>query len=125
MAGKLDGAGVAKLKVLEEAQSQLQTIHGKVELYALELKKGGNAAVILLQLRRLLPVLAGLLKPQFGMIADQLVALNVASSRGGSDQVRLRALREGVASARQAMEIAAKRVEEQHAVKDEVRPSDA
>lgn len=119
MIGKLDGAGVAKLKVLEDALLQLQTIHGKVETYALELKRGGNAPVIVLQIRRLLPVLAGLLKPQFGMIADQLVALNVGASRGGSDQVRLRLLREGVASARQAIEMAQKRVQEQHAVKDE------
>ena len=122
MAGKLDGAGVAKLKVLEESLSQLQTIHGKVETYALELKRGSNAGVIVMQLRRLFPMLSGLLKPQFGMIADQVVALNVSVSRGGSDQVRLRMLREGVASARQAIEVAQKRVEEQHTTRDEVRP---
>lgn len=121
---KLDGAGVAKLKTLEEALSQLQTIHGKVETYALELKRGGNGPVIVLQLRRLLPVLAGLLKPQFGMIADQLVALNVSASRGGSDQLRLRTLREGVASVRQSIEIAQKRVAEQHAVPEDARPGE-
>lgn len=120
-AHKLDGAGIAKLKTLEEAQSQLQTIHGKVETYALEVTRKGNPAVILLQIRRLLPLLGGLLKPQFGLIADQVVTLNVTTSRGGSEQMRVRSLREGVAAVRQALEIAQARVQEQHAVADDAR----
>lgn len=119
MAGKLDGAGVAKLKTIDEALGQLQTVHGKVETYGLEVKRMGNPGVLLLQIRRLLPLLIGLLKPQFGLIADQVVALNLAAGRGGTDQTRLRALREGVANIRQALEIAQKRVEEQHTVKDD------
>lgn len=115
---KLDGAGTAKLKTLDEALSQLQSIHGKVETYALEVKRQGNPAVILLQVRRMLPLLAGLLKPQFGLIADQVIALNLAAGRGGADQQRVRALREGVAATRQALEIAQKRVEEQHLVEE-------
>ena len=116
---KLDGAGVAKLKVLEEALSQLQSVHGKVETYALEVKRHGNPAVVLLQIRRMLPLLSGLLKPQFGIIADQVVAVNLAAGRGGAEQQRVRSLREGVANLRQALEIAQKRVETQHAVEDE------
>ena len=116
---KLDGAGTAKLKTLEEGLNQLQSIHGKVESYALELKRNGQPAVILLQLRRMIPLLSGLLKPQFGMIADQVVALNLAAGRGGSDQLRLRSLREGVASIRQSIEIMQKKVEEQHAIRDD------
>jgi hypothetical protein len=118
-AGKLDGAGAAKLKTLEEALSQLQTVHGRVETFAMELKRGGNAGTLVMQLRRLLPMLVGLLKPQFGMIADQATALNLVISRGGNDQTRLRALREGVATLRQAIELTAKRVEEQHTVVEE------
>jgi len=119
MAGKkLDGAGTAKLKTLDDALGQLQTIHGKVETYALEVKRQGNPAVILLQVRRLLPLLAGLLKPQFGLIADQVTALNLAAGRGGADVQRVRVLREGVAATRQALEIAQKRVEEQHVVEE-------
>jgi hypothetical protein len=120
---KLDGAGVAKLKVLEEGLSQLQSVHGKVETYALEVKRNGNPAVILLQIRRMLPVLQGLLKPQFGLIADQVVALNLAAGRGGAEQQRLRSMREGVASIRQSLEIMQKKVEEQHTIEDE--PADA
>lgn len=118
---KLDGAGTAKLKTLDEALGQLQTIHGKVETYALEVKRQGNPAVILLQVRRLLPLLAGYLKPQFGIIADQITALNLAAGRGGAEQQRVRSLREGVAAVRQALEIAQKRVEEQHVV-EETKP---
>jgi len=123
---KLDGAGTAKLKTLEEALSQLQTVHGKVETFAMELKRGGNSMSIVMQLRRLVPMLVGLLKPQFGMIADQAAGLNLVISRGGNEQTRLRALREGVATLRQAIELTAKRVEEQHTVVDEekdARPS--
>jgi hypothetical protein len=116
---KLDGAGTAKLKTLEEALGQLQTVHGKVETFAMELKRGGNAGVLVMQLRRLVPMLVGLLKPQFGMIADQAAALNLVIGRGGSDQTRLRALREGVATLRTALELTAKRVEEQHTVVEE------
>ncbi|HYD54147.1 MAG TPA: hypothetical protein VEA99_16040 [Gemmatimonadaceae bacterium] len=123
-AKKLDGAGTAKLKTLEEGLNQLQTIHGKVETYALEVKKNGSPAVILMQIRRLLPLLAGLLKPQFGILADQVIAFNLAASRGGGvDTQRVRILREGVATLRQAMEITAKRVEEHHAVvAEEAKP---
>lgn len=116
---KIDGAGAAKLKTLEEALSQLQTVHGRVETFAMELKRGGNAGTLVMQLRRLIPMLVGLLKPQFGMIADQAAALNLVVGRGGSDQTRLRALREGVATLRQAIEMTAKRVEEQHTVEEE------
>jgi len=116
---KLDGAGTAKLKTLEEALSQLQTVHGKVETFAMELKRGGNAGTLVMQLRRLIPMLVGLLKPQFGMIADQAAALNLVVGRGGSDQTRLRALREGVATLRQAIELSAKRVEQQHTVEED------
>ena len=118
-AHKLDGAGTAKLKTLEEARQQLQTVHAKVELYGMEVKKNGNPGVILMQVKRLLPLLVGFLKPQFGLIADQASAVYLAAGRGGSDQVRLRALREGVATLRQSIDIAAKRVEEQHKVVDE------
>jgi hypothetical protein len=66
----------------------------------------------------MLPLLSGLLKPQFGIIADQVVAVNLAAGRGGAEQQRVRSLREGVANIRQALEIAQKRVEIQHAIED-------
>jgi hypothetical protein len=119
--GKLDGAGLAKLKTLEEATTRLQRIHSLTETYALELKRGKGAMVVVMQIRRVLPSLVGLLKGQFGLISDRVAALNLVISRGGSDQTRLRSLREGVAGLRQELEIAERKVKEQHTVIEEPR----
>ena len=96
MAGpKLDGAGTAKMKTLDEAMLLLQRIHGLVENYALAIKRGQPPATYLMNIRRTLPTLAELLKGQFGMISDQAMSMNLAVSRGSSEQVRVRMLREG------------------------------
>jgi hypothetical protein len=116
---QVDGAGMAKLKTLEEAAAGLQRVHALVERFALTVKQGGNTAQYVQSIRRALEPLVGLLKPQFGMIADQVAMVNLASTRGGNEQTRVRALREGVASLRQALEIAERKVREQHATKDE------
>jgi hypothetical protein len=63
--------------------------------------------------------LAGQLKGQFGIIADQVTAMVLAISRGGGEQARVRTAREGVALLRQALEIAQAKVKEQHAVQIE------
>ena len=113
---QLDGAGMAKLKTLEEAAVGLQRVHGLVERLALEVKQQGkHTGQHIHSIRRALEPLVGLLKPQFGMISDQVVAVNLAATRGGSEQMRVRSLREGVASLRQALEIAERKVREQHA----------
>jgi hypothetical protein len=120
MAGaKIDGAGTAKLKTLDEALLLLQRIHGLVETYAIAVKGRQSGAPLLQNLRRTLPTLAGLLKAQFGLISEQVTALNLSSSRGGSEAVRVRTLREGVAQIKQALEIAMTRTKEQHTVVDE------
>lgn len=120
MAGvKLDGAGVQKMKTIEEALTQVQRIHGLVETYALALKRNQPTGLYGLQIKRALTPLVGLLKAQFALIADQVAALNLVTSRGGSETTKVRVLREGVASIRQAIEIAAVRVKDNHAVKDE------
>ena len=43
-------------------------------------------------------------------------ATNLAASRGGSDAVRVRAMREGVAMVKQALEIAVVQTKDKHAV---------
>lgn len=119
MAGpKLDGAGVQKLKTLEDATTMVHRIHGLVETYALAVKKAQPTAHYIQQIRRALPPLIGLLKGQFGMIADQVAALNLVATRGTNEQTRLRVLREGVGSTRIAIELAMGRVKENHAVKE-------
>jgi hypothetical protein len=118
-ASKLDGAGVQKMNTLDEATSQLQRLHGIVETYALALKRNQPTSLYGMQVKRAISPLVGLLKPQFGLIADQAAALNLVAGRGGSETAKLRQLREGVGSLRQAIEIAVVRVKDNHTVKDE------
>ncbi len=122
---KLDGAGVQKMKTLEDATTMLHRIHGLVETYAIAVKKSHPTSFPVQQIRRALPPLIGLLKGQFGMIADQVAALNLIASRGSNEQTRLRVLREGVGSARIAIDIAMVRVKENHAVDEADETVDA
>ena len=116
MAGpKLDGAGTEKMKTLDEALIRLHRIHGLVETYALAIKRSQPPATYLMPIRRTLPTLASLLKGQFGMISDQVMALNMGVSRGSNEQVRVRMLREGIGALRQALDVAIVRVKENHA----------
>jgi hypothetical protein len=117
MAGsQVDGAGMAKLKTLEDALVGLQRVHALVERYALAVKQGSNTSQFVHQIRRALEPLVGLLKPQFGLLSDQVASVNLVATRGGSEQMRVRGLREGVASLRQGFDIAERKVREQHAL---------
>ncbi|MEP6733421.1 MAG: hypothetical protein ABJE10_22445 [bacterium] len=117
---KLDGAGIQKMKTIEEATIALQRLHGMVEQYALSLKQNKPTSMYSQQVKRVLSPLVGLLKGQFGMIADQAAALNLVATRGGSETVKIRMLREGVGSLRQQLEIAVVKVKEIHEVKEEL-----
>ena len=120
MAGpKLDGAGVQKMNTLDEAATQLQRLHGIVETYALALKRNQPTSLYGMKVKRAISPLVGLLKPQFGLIADQAASLNLVAGRGGSEVAKIRQLREGVGSLRQALEIAVVRVKDNHMVKEE------
>jgi hypothetical protein len=120
MAGpKLDGAGIQKMKTLEEVQTQLQRLHGIVETYALALKRKQPTTLYGMQVKRALTPLVGMLKPQFGMISDQVAGMNLVASRGGSETTKVRLLREGIGALRQALEIAAVRVKENHMVDED------
>ena len=120
MAGiKLDGAGIQKMKTLEEATTQLQRLHGVVGQYALALKQNKPTSLFGMQVKRALSPLVGLLKPQFGLIADQVAGMNLVATRGGAETAKIRMLREGVGSLRQQLEIAVVRVKSNHELKDE------
>ena len=126
MAGaKLDTAGLNKMKVLEDATIQLQRVHGLVEQYAMALKRDQPTSTYSMNLRRQLPTLSENLKSYFGMIADQVMALNLASTRGSSEQVKVRTLREGVAQIRQAIEIAVVQTKDKHAITEDSEESGA
>jgi hypothetical protein len=120
MAGiRLDSTGNVKMKVLDEALLHLQRIHGIVEQYGMALKRNQPTSVYVMNIRRQLPSLAANLKNQFGMISDQVTAVNLGASRGASEQVRLRGLREGIAQVKQALEIAITQTKDKHKVVEE------
>jgi hypothetical protein len=115
MAGsRMDGAGLAKMATLDEALTQLARIHAIVERMAIEVRGQKNTSAFRQQIQRAATPLVGLLKGQFGMISDLVAALILVLSRGGSDQTRLRALREFVAQIRTALEIAVAKTKELH-----------
>ena len=116
---KLDGAGVQKMKTIDEALTQAQRLHGVVETYALALKRRQPTQLFGMQVKRALTPLVGLLKPQFGLIADQVASMNLVAGRGGSEQTKVRLLREGVGALKQALEIAAVRVKDNHMIKED------
>jgi len=115
----MDGAGLAKMKTLEEATLLLQRVHGLVEMYAVAVKNGQASSPLVMNIRRTLPTLSENLKTQFGMIADQVMQVQIASTRGSSEVMRIRTLREGVAQIKQALEIATAQTKDRHTVKDE------
>ena len=122
---KLDTAGLNKMRALDDATLQLQRIHGLVEQYAMALKRNQPTGAFVMNLRRQLPALAENLKGYFGMVADQVTGVNLAASRGSSEQVRVRALREGVAQIRQSLEIAAAQTKDKHARPEDSAPDGA
>ena len=106
MAGMiLDSMGTIKMQVLENAMLMLQRINALNESYAIEAKKGKPSPTIVMNIKRQLVTLAANTKSQFGMISDQVTNLYVQSSRGSSDQARVRTIREGIAAVKQAIEI--------------------
>ena len=102
------------MKTLDDALNILLRVNGLVEQYALQIKRNQSGATFLTTIRRQLPTLSEMLKAQFGMIADQVMQTNLAASRGASEQVRVRSLREGVAQVKTALEIAIAHVAEKH-----------
>src|SRR5438105_731740 len=120
MAGpKLDGAGMAKMTTLDDATTIHQRCHTLVEQYALSLKRNQPAGHIMQNLKRQMPALAGKLKGQFGMISDLVTATNMSMSRGSSEQIRLRTMREGIAAIKVQLEIAVAQTIAKHEQKDE------
>ena len=120
MAGiKLDGAGQAKMTTLDDAVVIHTRMHGLVEQYALQVKRSQPASHIMMNLKRQMPVLAGKLKGQFGMIADLVTSINMQMTRGSSEQIRVRTMREGMAAIKAQLEIAVTQTIAKHEAKDE------
>lgn len=120
MAGlKLDGAGTAKMVTLEDCVAIHSRVHTLVEQYALAIKRNQPGSHLLMNLKRQMPILAGKLKGQFGMISDLVTSTNMTMTRGASEQMRVRGMREGVAAIRVQLEIAVAQTIAKHQVKDD------
>jgi hypothetical protein len=115
MASELDGAGQIKMATLEDASGQVQRLHGLVEQAALTVKNGKPIQAFGAQFRRAATPLVGLLKPQFGSIADLITGMILVSTRGGGDQAKIRAMREGIGQLKVQLDIAATQVKTKHA----------
>jgi HAMP domain-containing protein len=120
---KLDGAGAQKMKTIEEALMTMTSINSMVERAAMEVKAQKPIGTIPQAIKRIAVPLQGQLKGQFGMIADQVAAFILSTTRGGGgDQAKIRSMREQVAQIKTALELSAAKVKEQHAVPIDVSP---
>lgn len=95
-------------------------MHGMTERMAMEMKNQQSVGIIPQQIKRIAVPLHGQLKGQFGLIADQVAGMILAVSRGGSDVVGLRTMREYVAQLRTAIELNVSKVKAQHSVEIEI-----
>ena len=118
MASHIDGAGLAKLETLDQAVSHVQRLNTIVERMAQSQRMQQPLAPFRQQIQRAAAPLASLLKPQFEPIADMVTNLVLVSTRGGSDQQKVRSMRESVAQIRVQLEAAEGRVRKQHVVED-------
>ena len=122
MAGlRLDGAGQAKMTTLDEAVVIHQRLHSLVENYALCVKNNKPSGGIMQNIKRQFPLLAGKLKGQFGMISDLVTSITMQATRGASEQMRVRQMREGMAAIRAQLEIAIAHTISKHEAKDDVK----
>src|SRR4051812_13541471 len=120
MAGvRIDGAGQGKKTTPGDCATLHQRVHTLVGQDALAVKKNQPASHLMMNIKRQMPVLAGKLKGQFGMISDLVTATSMAMTRGASDQMRVRAMREGVAAVRVQLEIAVAQTIARHQMKEE------
>lgn len=116
---RIDGAGLAKLETLEHAVTLTQKLHTIVERMAQSQRMSQPLAAYRQQIHRAATPLASLLKPQFGPISDMVTNVVLISTRGGSDQQKVRSLREAVAQIKVQLEGADARVRKQHTVEDD------
>lgn len=118
MASKIDGAGLAKLETLEEAVTHAQRLNTIVERMAQSQRNNQPLAQYRQQIQRAAAPMASLLKPQFEPISDMVTNVVLISTRGGSDQQKVRSLREAVAQIKVQLEAAESRVRKQHTVEE-------
>lgn len=118
MGSHIDGAGTAKLETLEHAVTLVQKLNTIVERMAQSQRMMQPLAQYRQQIQRAAAPIASLLKPQFEPISVMLTNLVIVSTRGGSDQQKVRSLRESVAHIKSALDASASRVRKEHTIDD-------
>lgn len=118
MGTRIDGAGLAKLETIEQAVTHVQRLNTIVERMAQSHRNSQPLAQYRQQIQRAAAPIASLLKPQFEPIADMITNVVLISGRGGSDQQKVRSLREAVAQIKVQLDAAESRVRKQHTVED-------
>lgn len=118
MATRIDGPGLAKLETLEHALTLVQKLNTIVERMAQSQRMMQPLAQYRQQIQRAAAPIASLLKPQFEPISVMLTNLVIVSTRGGSDQQKVRSLRESVAQIKAQLDASMGRVRKEHTVTD-------
>jgi hypothetical protein len=118
MATRIDGPGLAKLETLEQATTMVQRLNTIVERMAQSQRMMQPLAQYRQQIQRAAAPIASLLKPQFEPISVMVTNLVIVSTRGGSDQQKVRSLRESVAQIKAQLDATESRVRKQHTVND-------
>lgn len=121
---RIDGPGLAKLETLDAALNHLQRVNAIVERMAAAARIQQSTAPFKQQIVRAATPMVGLLKAQFDQIAEHVSHMIVMTSRGATESVRIRGLREAVAQIRTQIEAAAARTRQIHAVREDVDASD-
>src|ERR671923_2112531 len=116
---QLTGLGTQLLQTLTDAASHVQRLHGITEKLAMAQKLQQPTAPLGQQFRRAATPLVGLLKAQYAVLADQVSQLILVATRGGSEQRKVAALREGVGQLRAQVDVAINKVYEHHAAEVE------
>ena len=116
MATRIDGSGLAKLETLEQALTLTQRLNTIVERMAQSQRMLQPLVQYRQQIQRAAAPIASLLKAQFEPISVQVTNLVLVSTRGGSDQQKVRALRESVAQIKAQLDAAQSRVRKEHTV---------
>jgi hypothetical protein len=112
----LDASGTIKMKVLDDALLLAQRLNALNEQFAISTKSGSPTASLKATIKRQLVTLAANLKSHFGMISDLVTNVVINSSRGSSDVNRVRAVREGLASIKQGIDIGMVQTRQKHAI---------
>jgi len=118
MATRIDGPGIAKLETLEHALTLVQKLNTIVERMAQSQRMMQPLAQYRQQIQRAAAPIASLLKPQFEPISVMVTNLVIVSTRGGSDQQKVRSLRESVAQIKAQLDASMGRVRKEHTVTD-------